>query len=53
MHPESKVLQYLLIDQAPAKMSSIPDIGNCKFWESLPINEPEQTFVSNEIKDEL
>jgi len=50
-----KPLKYLLVDTAPSKMMATDDLGNAKFWESLPIQEPHQSNApsSQKYRDEL
>ncbi|XP_059483675.1 venom carboxylesterase-6-like isoform X2 [Neocloeon triangulifer] len=49
-------LKYLLVDAAPSKMAQTDDLGNGKFWQSLPFQEEDQRTASSfsqSIKDEL
>ncbi|XP_065346021.1 venom carboxylesterase-6-like [Cloeon dipterum] len=51
--PESP-LQYLLINSSyPSKMETVDDLGNAKFWQSLPFQESVQIISKNSARDEL
>jgi hypothetical protein len=38
-------LEVLRIDGVPSSMVNVADLRDAKFWESLPLQEPQQTVV--------
>jgi hypothetical protein len=45
------LIEMLRIDGVPPSMVNVADLGDAKFWESLPLQEPQQTVVKSH--DEL